>query len=131
MIKAEPADSRLTWGRRFWNALVAGFGWLLSPLSWWNDLLVNVPLAYLFSVPFSLLDQRLYVPAFALGYWLTNIFGFVLLHKGVVGMVSKRKASLRRDLLLATIYTVAVTSAAWLGWLPSPTALLEKWSSGR
>ena len=113
-----------------WNALVAGFGWLLSPLSWWNDLFVNVPLAYLFSVPFSLVDERLYVPTFALGYWLSNVLGFVLLHKGVVGMVSRREASLRRDLLVATTYTIAVAMAAWLGWLPSPTSLLEQWAWG-
>lgn len=131
MIKTEAADSRLSQRRRLWSALIAGFGWLLSPLSWWNDLLVNVPIAYLFSVPFSLLDERLYVPAFGLGYWLTNVLGFVLLHKGVVGMVSRRKASLRRDLLVATMYTLAVTMAAWLGWLPSPASLLDKWMTGQ
>lgn len=90
-------------------------------------MVVNVPLAYLFSVPFSLLDERLYVPAFALGYWLTNVAGFVLLHKGVAGMVSTRKASLRQDLLVATAYTILVVVVASLGWLPSPTSLLEQW----
>lgn len=131
MIKIEPADSRPGRGRRLWNALVAGFGWLLSPLSWWNDLFVNVPLAYLFSAPFSLIDERLYVPAFALGYWLTNVLGFVLLHKGLVGMVSRRAFNLRRDLLVATVYSFAVAMAAWLGWLPSPASLLEKWAVGQ
>jgi len=106
---------------------VAGLGWLLSPLSWWNDLVVNVPLAYLFAAPFSLLDERLYVPAFALGYWLTNLLGFVLLHKGVVGVVSTRKATLRKDLFVATAYTLVIVLAAWLGWLPSPASLLEQW----
>lgn len=125
----DSGNNRLSWARRSWNALVAGLGWLLSPLSWWNDLFVNVPLAYLFSAPFSVLDERLYVPAFVLGYWLTNVLGFVLLHKGVVGMVSTRKASLRRDLLVATMYTVAVAMIAWLGWLPSPSSLLEEWTS--
>lgn len=106
---------------------MAGFGWLLSPLSWWNDLVVNVPLAYLFAVPFSLLHERLYIPAFALGYWLTNVLGFVLLHKGVVGIVSERKASLKQDLLVGTAYTVVVVAVAALGWLPSPASLLEQW----
>ena len=96
-------------------------------MSWWNDLLVNVPLAYLFSVPFSLIDDRLYVPAFALGYWLTNVLGFVLLHKGFAGMLSKRRVSLRQDLLVATAYTIVVVVVASLGWLPSPAALLEEW----
>lgn len=89
--------------------------------------MVNVPLAYLFAAPFSLLDERLYVPAFALGYWLTNLLGFVLLHKGVVGVVSTRKATLRKDLFVATAYTLVIVLAAWLGWLPSPASLLEQW----
>ena len=54
----------------------------------------------------TLIDERLYVPSFALGYWLTNVLGFVLLHKGVAGMLSTRKASLKRDLLIATAYIV-------------------------
>lgn len=125
--RSTDGESRLSWGRRTVAAIVAGLGWLLSPLSWWNDLVINVPLAYLFSVPFSLIDERLYVPAFAIGYWLTNVLGFVLLHKGVAGMVSTRKASLRHDLLVGTAYTVVVVIVASLGWLPSPTTLLDQW----
>jgi len=129
MTEPDSANTSPSWARRSWNALVAGLGWLLSPLSWWNDLFVNVPLAYLFSLPFSLLDERLYVPAFVVGYWLTNILGFVLLHKGAVGLVSKKKAGLRKDLLVATMYTLIVATIAWLGWLPSPSSLLEEWTS--
>jgi len=115
------------WGGRTRGGILAILGWLLSPLSWWNDLLVNVPLAYFFSLPFSLVDERLYLPAFALGYWLTNVLGFVLLHKGVTGMLSSRKASLKKDLLIGTAYTVLVVTVAALGWLPSPATLLERW----
>jgi hypothetical protein len=76
--------------------VIAAIGFVLSPLSWWNDVVVNVPLAYLFAWPFSAWDERLYVPAFVLGYWLTNIAGLVLLHKGIAGAVSDRKTSLDR-----------------------------------
>ena len=126
-MEPETSKDRPGRGRRAGSAILAGLGWLLSPLSWWNDLVVNVPLAYLFAAPFSLLDERLYVPAFALGYWLTNLLGFVLLHKGVVGVVSTRKATLRKDLFVATAYTLVIVLAAWLGWLPSPASLLEQW----
>jgi hypothetical protein len=126
-VEREVADAQLTWGRRTGAAIVAGLGWLLSPLSWWNDLVVNVPLAYFFSVPFSLIDERLYVPAFAVGYWLTNLLGFLLLHKGVAGMLSKRKATLKHDLLIGTAYTIVIVVVASLGWLPSPATLLEEW----
>ncbi len=129
-MAGEESHRRRRWGRRTKGAIVAAVGWLLSPLSWWNDLVVNVPLAYLFAVPFSLFDERLYVPAFTLGYWLTNVIGFVLLHKGVAGMVSRRRASLRRDLLIATGYTILVAVAASLGCLPSPRSLLDQWTGG-
>jgi hypothetical protein len=120
-------ESRPRFHQRVGGSIAAVLGWLLSPLSWWNDLVVNVPLAYAFSLPFSLLDERLYVPAFVLGYWLSNVLGFVLLHKGVSHMVLANRASLRKDLLMATGYTVVVAAAGLLGWLPSPTALLELW----
>ena len=123
----ERPRSRVGRGGRSKAGILAALGWLLSPLSWWNDLVVNVPLAYFFSFPFSLIDERLYLPAFALGYWLTNVLGFVLLHKGVTGMVRARKASLKTDLLVGTAYTVLVVAVAALGWLPSPATLLEQW----
>ncbi len=118
---------RPSWPKRTWSALIGALGWLLSPLSWWNDLLVNVPLAYLFALPFSLIDEKLYVPSFVVGYWLTNVVGFVLLHKGVVGVMRDRKSSLKKDLIVATGYTVVIATAAFLGWLPSPSSLLEQW----
>lgn len=126
LVEPDEPDKQSRW-RRLCNGIVAGVGWLLSPLSWWNDLVFNVPLAYLFSLPFSLLDERLYIPTFIVGYWLTNVLGLVLLHKGVLGMVRKRKASWRRDLLVATAYTIVIALVAVLGWLPSPSSLLEQW----
>ncbi|MEB3104243.1 MAG: hypothetical protein VKN17_00515, partial [Cyanobacteriota bacterium] len=29
--------------------VLIGVGWLLSPLCWWNDLVINLPLAYGFA----------------------------------------------------------------------------------
>lgn len=110
--------------RRARSSVIAATGFVLSPLSWWNDLVVNVPLAYLFAWPFSAWDERLYVPAFVLGYWLTNIAGLVLLHKGIAGAVVDRKSSLKWDLVMATGYSALIALVAWLGWLPSPTTLL-------
>ncbi len=44
-------------------------------------MLVNVPLAYLFSWPFSAMHEQLFVPSFIIGYWLTNLLGLVMLHQ--------------------------------------------------
>jgi hypothetical protein len=110
--------------KRARGSVLAAIGFVLSPLSWWNDLVVNVPLAYLFAWPFSAWDEQLYVPAFVLGYWLTNIVGLVLLHKGVAGVVSDRRTSLKWDLVMATGYSALIALVAYLGWLPSPTTFL-------
>ena len=73
----------MSWKRKVRGGLIGFIGFLLSPLSWWNDLIINVPLA----VGFAWLVSLVYKPAFEVavivGYWLTNVLGFVLL--GTVG----------------------------------------------
>jgi len=59
-------------------------GYMLSPLSWWNDIFVNIPLAYVFALPFGFISRNLFLPAMVVGYWITNIIGLALMHHGVV-----------------------------------------------
>jgi hypothetical protein len=80
-------------------------GYLLSPLSWWNDAFINLPLAYLFGSGLSLFSPRLFFPGMVLGYWLTNFAGFLLMHKGVEGMIQKKKWGIWKSLLVSLIYT--------------------------
>ena len=53
--------------RRIGAGIVAVIGYLLSPLSWWNDTFVNLPLAYLFASLVSLASHRLFAPAMIVG----------------------------------------------------------------
>src|SRR5262245_28413287 len=73
----------MAWKRKLQGGLLGFIGFMLSPLSWWNDAFVNLPLA----LGFGWLVARFYKPAFEpaviVGYWLTNVLGFVLLHKGI------------------------------------------------
>ena len=84
---------------------------MLSPLSWWNDLFVNVPLA----LAFAWIVSFFYKPAFEIcviiGYWLSNILGFVLMHKGAQRLLAEevRKYS-RRDLLRDAGISIAYTA---------------------
>jgi hypothetical protein len=109
------------------DSILATVGYILSPLSWWNDLFVNVPLAYAFAFPFDLLDQRLFLPAFVLGYWLTNLLGFMLLHRGLAGLVKKQRPrmGMRGSLIVALLYTLVITVLVWLQWIPRPDELLH------
>lgn len=106
--------------------MLATVGFLLSPLSFWNDLFVNIPLAYLFAMPFGYLSPAYFFPAMVAGYWLTNVAGFALMHKGAVDMTSKeKKAYSRRDLakdfLMSLAYTVLVALLVHFEVLRLPT----------
>src|SRR3954469_20158144 len=76
------------WKRKVAGGILAVIGFMLSPLSWWNDLFVNVPLALAFAWLVSLVYHPAFEASLIVGYWLTNVLGFVLLHKGTQKMIS-------------------------------------------
>ena len=101
---------------------LAFIGFMLSPLSWWNDLFVNVPLALLFAWIVSLFYQPAFEASVIVGYWLTNVLGFVLMHKGAQQMLSdQEKKYSRRDLLrdigISLLYTALILLLLKLGIL--------------
>ena len=98
--------------RRLGSGVLAVIGYLLSPLSWWNDPFINLPLAWLFASLVSLASHRLFAPAMVLGYWLTNIAGLLLMAQGTAGLTANPKATGKRRLILsllaATGYTLVI-----------------------
>lgn len=106
---------------RLRGGVLAVMGYLLSPLSWWNDLFINLPLAYGFALLFSLIARPLFVPMMIVGYWLTNVAGFFLLHKGASELVSGRQSrGLLKDLITGTAYTGLIVVLALIGVLKPP-----------
>ncbi len=104
---------------------LAAIGFILSPLSWWNDLLVNIPLAYLFAWPFGALNERLFLPALVFGYWLTNIIGMLLMHTGFSkAFPGSEKGGFRqafwKNFWIACGYTLFIVFLAGQGWLTFP-----------
>ena len=100
----------MRWKRKVHGGVLGLIGFLLSPLSWWNDAFINFPLA----LGFAWIVTRFYQPAFesavVLGYWLTNVLGFVLMHKGagkilVDGDRPYSRRDLARDALISLLYT--------------------------
>jgi hypothetical protein len=112
----------MAWKHKVAGGALALIGFMLSPLSWWNDLFVNVPLALAFAWVISLF----YAPAFAwslvLGYWLTNILGFILLHKGTQKLLSDQprrysRRDLLRDVGISLLYTALIVVLVKVGVL--------------
>jgi len=125
-LAVEPREVTTKPGRaRVEGGILATVGDLLSPLSWWNDLLVNLPLAYAFATVVGLVSRPLFGPALVVDYWLTNVLGFVLLHvRGETVLRGERpsydRRTLARDLLLSVGYTAVVVALVWLGGLTFP-----------
>ncbi len=112
----------MAWKRKVTGGVLAIIGFMLSPLSWWNDLVVNVPLA----LAFAWLVSWFYRPAFAaslvLGYWLTNVLGFILMHKGTQRMLTEKQGryswrDLARDLGISLLYTGLIVALVASGVL--------------
>src|SRR5438309_3444459 len=103
----------MAWKRKFTGGLLAFVGYVLSPLSWWNDLFVNVPLALAFAWVVSFFYRPAFTACAVLGYWLTNILGLILMHKGGQQLLSdnQRKYSRRdllRDIAISLAYTLLI-----------------------
>jgi hypothetical protein len=116
---------------RLRGGVVAVIGYLLSPLSWWNDLFVNVPLAYLFASLASLVSGRLFAPGMIVGYWLTNIIGLFMLHRGGSELLAQPGSPSRRkriwiDVAIGTGYTALIAVLAFSGILKPPPQLLRR-----
>lgn len=104
----------MKWRRKIEGGALAFIGFLLSPLSWWNDLFVNVPLAVGFGWIISLVYKPAFEVAVIVGYWLTNVLGLVLMQKGLQRAVSAGEArpytrrDLLRDLGTSLLYTALI-----------------------
>ena len=128
----------VAWKRKITGGILGVVGFMLSPLSWWNDAVVNLPLALLFAWLVGLVYRPAAVPrsaafdaAVILGYWLTNVFGFVLMHKGAQQMLSKEqkkysRRELLKDVVVSLLYTAVIVVLLKIGILKPISAYFVK-----
>ncbi len=107
------------------DGILFTIGYILSPLSFWNDLFVNIPIAYVFGLMFGLISSDLFLAGLIIGYWLSNIAGFILMHFGAKDLISKgetvyTKKNLLKDLLISIGYTFILILLVYLGLLKFP-----------
>ena len=112
--------------RKIGGGLLAGIGLMLSPLTWWNDAFVNLPLAMAFAWLVSSPARAewksvVFQIALVLGYWLTNIIGLILLHQGARAVLEREPSGapgrLKHDVLISLGYTALIASLIKLGVL--------------
>ena len=109
--------------RKISGGILAVIGFMLSPLSWWNDLFVNVPLATAFAWGVAAFCEPAFETALVVGYWLTNVLGLVLMHKGAAMAASQAEAkpfsprNLVKDVVVSLLYTLLLLGLIKLGVL--------------
>ncbi|MGF1536174.1 MAG: hypothetical protein ACFB4J_06775 [Elainellaceae cyanobacterium] len=111
------------------GALV-GVGYMLSPLSWWNDLFFNLPIALAFGYGVGWIFPGWFLPGTVAGYWLSNVLGILMMQFGTMDVFfTEEGRNLKRDLLLgfggATLYTVVVSALIYFHVLDLPDFLAD------
>ena len=100
--------------------------YMLSPLSWWNDLFFNLPIAYFFGFLFSLFSPNLFLPSSIVGYWISNVAGILLMQVGAgdIFLEQPKERNFKKDLLIglasSTIYTIVILGLIQLKILETP-----------
>ncbi|MFG6101497.1 hypothetical protein U2F10_04550 [Leptothoe sp. EHU-05/26/07-4] len=99
------------------GALVS-IGYMLSPLSWWNDLFFNLPIALAFGYGVSWLNSHWFLPGTIIGYWLSNVLGMIMMQLGAIDIfLPDDKRNIIRDTLIglgsATLYTIIVSALVY------------------
>lgn len=97
--------------RRLRGGLLVMIGYLLSPLCWWNDLIINLPIAYGFGYLCSLVVADWLIPGAIAGYWLSNIVGILFMQFGVVDVWQgqSKPHNLKQELITGFLSSTAYT----------------------
>ena len=86
-------------------------GWMLSPLNWWNDAFINIPLSYLIANILFYLVHIKFSLLIIVSYWFTNILGLAIVwFNGRDIVISSRNKLRTAALLVITLigYTAAI-----------------------
>ena len=112
------------------SGTLIGLGYMLSPLSWWNDLFFNLPIALVFGYGIGWLHPGWFLGGTLVGYWLSNVAGMVMMQFGAADLfLADENRSSTRDLWIgfggATLYTIGGGTLVYFHVLEVPDFLLN------
>ena len=116
--------------------LMLAIGWLLSPLCWWNDLVINLPLAYGVGLLVQQLRPEWFAAGLIAGYWLSNVVGIVLMQTSAMEVFQEpgEPPTLKRELLwgllTSSAYTLVVFALVHFGVIHTPIPELSSTAAG-
>lgn len=111
--------------RKLLGGVMVGIGYMLSPLSWWNDLFFNLPIALVFGYGVGWIHADWFLPGTIVGYWLSNVLGILMMQFGAMDIfLSEGQRNVKRDLLIglggSTLYTLVVAALVYFQVLQMP-----------
>ncbi|GAB4210464.1 MAG: hypothetical protein OHK0012_00800 [Synechococcales cyanobacterium] len=115
--------------KRLRGSLLVGLGFMLSPLSWWNDVVFNLPIALAVGYAASWIVPDGLIWGTMAGYWLSNVLGVVLMQWGASAMLNptvppSSRSQLWLSLGLSTLYTLVVAGLVYSHVLSIPEFVL-------
>jgi hypothetical protein len=90
------------------SGVIAFIGLMLSPITWWNDPFVNIPLSYLFATLISYFYPKLFPLSFIIFYWLTNIAGILMFYSGSKNFIKSPSLNRWKQILIILLYTAII-----------------------
>lgn len=90
---------------RFLNRLLFFIGWLLSPFTTWNDVFINIPLAYLAASLFFKIFPGNFAFQVIIFYWLSNGLGMLLMYAAGRNVLKEKSLSFKSILITLLIYS--------------------------
>ena len=86
-------------------------GWMLSPLTFWNDAFVNIPIAYLCAALLARVIKADFLFLTLAFYWLSNVFGVLMMYfsgKSIMQDKRNRLNALRTLLITVAAYSILI-----------------------
>ncbi|MGI0486762.1 hypothetical protein ACN4EK_15080 [Pantanalinema rosaneae CENA516] len=120
----------VNWLKKLRGGAIVGIGYMLSPLSWWNDLFFNLPIALVFGYAVGWINPDWFLPGTIVGYWLSNVLGILMMQFGAMDMFfTEEKRNLKQDILIgfggSTLYTITIVVLVYFQVLQVPDFLMD------
>lgn len=109
--KELPPTRAAKFKKRFFPGLIFAIGYILSPLSWWNDVFVNLPLAWLIGNAVNLFVPGSFEIGMIGGYWLSNLAGILFMLWGgsrLLGKQPPQKREIWISIAVSLLYTLGL-----------------------
>lgn len=94
--------------QKFFYKIIFFIGWVLSPFTFWNDVIINIPIAYLCASLFVRFIPVKFLILVMIFYWLSNGLGLLLMYMSGKQIIAKGEGWVRE--ILKLILTIVIYS---------------------